>query len=236
MFKNKNIDTILPFELEPSWAQILEAELHKPYMETLIAFLENEYMQNQTIYPSKELIFNAFRKTPFNQVKVVIVGQDPYHGPGQAHGLCFSVPEGVAPPPSLKNIYKELVADLNVDPPPHGCLNSWAEQGVMLLNTTLTVREGNPLSHFGKGWELFTDTAIRSLGERNDSVIFVLWGNVAQEKCAQIMPLSEQHAVLKAAHPSPLSASRGFLGCRHFSKINEILKKNNKKIINWTIK
>lgn len=219
------------FELEPSWNRVLEEELNQPYMASLAAFVERERLSGFAVYPPKELVFNAFWKTPFDQVKVVIVGQDPYHGPGQAHGLSFSVPKGVAPPPSLQNIYKELLADLAVPIPDHGCLSSWAEQGVLLLNATLTVRQGEPLSHHGKGWERFTDAVIKKLEERQDPIIFVLWGKSAQEKCRHVK--GTHHAVLTSPHPSPFSAHQGFFGSRPFSKINEILSKQNINKIKW---
>lgn len=226
-----------PFELEPSWAAVLEDELKKPYIAQLAAFVEREYAQNHEVYPPKDLIFNAFWSTPYDKVKVVIVGQDPYHGPGQAHGLSFSVRKGVQPPPSLKNIYKELTDDVGFTPPDHGCLIPWAKQGVMLLNATLTVARGEPMSHQGKGWEAFTDAAIAALAKRDDPVIFVLWGRHAQQKCENISQLiySQKHRVLRSPHPSPFSANKGFFGCRHFSQINQILKDQNKDPINWSL-
>lgn len=198
-------------------------------MAELAAFLERERAGSVPVYPPEELVFNAFN-TPFEEVKVVIVGQDPYHGAGQAHGLCFSVPVGVPSPPSLQNIFKELATDtgcVRTD----GCLSGWARQGVLLLNATLTVREGQPMSHHGKGWERFTNAAIRCLNEREDPVIFVLWGSSAKKKG---MGIDSHHFVLTAPHPSPLSAYTGFFGCRHFSKINELLLQQNKKEINWS--
>lgn len=229
-------ETPLYFELEASWHKVLADELKEPYIASISAFLEKERALGKTVYPPKELIFNAFFKTPFEQVKVVIVGQDPYHGPGQAHGLCFSVPKGVVPPPSLKNIFKELSSDLNLSVPAHGCLNSWAEQGVLLLNASLTVRQEEPMSHSRIGWARFTDAVIAQLCQRSDPLIFVLWGKFAQEKYNHIKSnQNSPHIVLKAAHPSPLSAHQGFLGCRHFSQINEILKNQKKSEINWKI-
>ena len=171
--------TLYPFELETSWQEVLKDELAKPYIHELAEFLEREYASGATVYPPRELIFNAFNRTPFHKVKVLIVGQDPYHGEGQAEGLCFSVPKGLRIPPSLKNIYKELEGDLNVRAPEHGSLVRWAEQGVMLLNATLTVRKGEPLSHYDRGWELFTDAVIAKLAARQDPLIFVLWGTFA---------------------------------------------------------
>ena len=225
------------FALEPSWRQALNRELSQPYIAQLAAFVERERSAGLAIYPPKQLIFNAFWQTPFDQVKVLIMGQDPYHGPGQAHGLCFSVPEGVPPPPSLQNIYKEIAADLGVPAPAHGCLIKWARQGVMLLNATLTVRQAEPLSHHGKGWERFTDAVIEVLCARPDPVIFVLWGKSAKEKCLKVKGMSEpsRHELLTAAHPSPLSAHQGFLGCRHFSKINESLAKRGQTPIDWSL-
>jgi uracil-DNA glycosylase len=197
--------------------------------------VEQERSGSIPIYPPKELVFNAFWQIPFDKVKVLIMGQDPYHGPGQAHGLCFSVPVGVPPPPSLQNIFKEISSDLGLPIPKHGCLLKWAAQGVLLLNATLTVRQGEPLSHHGKGWERFTDAVIAALCEREDPVIFVLWGKNAQDKCKRIKGMHSPHAVFTAAHPSPLSAHQGFMGCRHFSKINEQLENWGKSPIDWMI-
>lgn len=225
--------TYSPFELEPSWKKALQGELSQPYMAQLAAYVACERSSGAAIYPPQDLVFNTFWQTPFDQVKVVIVGQDPYHGPGQAHGLCFSVPQGIANPPSLQNIFKEMTADLKLSATPkHGCLLSWAKQGVLLLNATLTVRQGEPMSHHGKGWERFTDAVIAKLCERSDPLIFVLWGKSAQEKCRHFKGFSAHH-VLMAPHPSPLSAHQGFFGCSHFSKINELLVKQGKKTINW---
>lgn len=224
------------FELETSWKNALQDELKKPYIASLAAFVERERAQGGAVYPPKELVFNAFQKTPFNDVKVVIMGQDPYHGPGQAHGLSFSVPKGVPPPPSLKNIYKEITSDIGVQMPSHGCLIPWSMQGVLLLNATLTVRQNEPMSHHGKGWERFTDAVIAKLCEREDPVIFVLWGKSAQEKCRNNASLNaSRHFVLTAPHPSPFSAHQGFFGSRHFSKINEHLKKLEKSEIIWEL-
>lgn len=223
-----------PFQLEPVWHKVLKDELEQPYMTKLAAFVEAERALGIPVYPPKELVFTAFQKTPYDKVKIVIIGQDPYHGEGQAHGLSFSVPKGMPPPPSLKNIYKELTSDLNIPIPTHGCLLSWAEQGVMLLNATLTVRRGEAMSHHGKGWERFTDAVVEVLSQRIDPVIFVLWGKSAQEKCGSV-PGLVRHKVLKAAHPSPLSANNGFFGCGHFSKINQLLEQQGKAAINWKI-
>lgn len=214
--------------LEPSWREQLQAELGKPYLLDLKRFLSEE---KGNMYPPSNLIFNAFWQTPFDKVKVVIVGQDPYHGEGQAEGLCFSVREGISHPPSLKNIFKELQADLGISPPSSGSLLSWASQGVLLLNAILTVRPSSPLSHRGKGWEVFTDAVIDCLLQRKDPLIFVLWGKSAQEKVAGKQ--LGHHVVLTAPHPSPFSAHTGFFGCRHFSKINALLKSFGKEEIQW---
>lgn len=230
--------SVMPFILEPSWQTVLSDELNKPYLLELAAFIEKEYACAPTaIYPPKNLIFNAFYQTPFDQVKVFVMGQDPYHGAGQAHGLSFSVPKGVKPPPSLQNIFKELETDIQLPRPNHGCLLSWAKQGVMLLNATLTVRQGEPLSHHGRGWELFTDAVVHKLMERKDPVIFVLWGKSAQDKCRFLQNTNtpSNHYILTAAHPSPFSANNGFFGCHHFSKINELLVKFGKKPIDWSL-
>lgn len=229
---------ILPFVLEPSWQKVLQEELEQPYIADLAAFVEKEYAAAPVpIYPPKDLIFNAFYQTPFDQVKVLIMGQDPYHGPGQAHGLSFSVPKDVKFPPSLQNIFKELEADVQMPKPSHGCLLSWARQGVLLLNATLTVRQGEPMSHHGRGWERFTDAAVRKLEERKDPVIFVLWGKSAQDKCRFLRTegIPSRHFVLTAPHPSPFSANNGFFDCHHFSKINELLKQQGKEPINWSL-
>lgn len=221
--------------MEASWLEKLQEEFEKPYMKDLESFLAGELRSKTAVYPPFELIFNAFCQTPFDEVKVVIIGQDPYHGPGQAHGLSFSVQKGVNPPPSLQNIFKELKEDLGIDPPGHGCLVEWAHQGVLLLNATLTVREGQPKSHFGKGWEAFTDRVVQLLCQRKDPLVFILWGRSAAEKFEHICTNASHHLALKAPHPSPFSAHTGFLGCRHFSKANAFLKKVGKTPINWTL-
>jgi uracil-DNA glycosylase len=218
--------------IEESWKNVLSAEFNKPYFLELKAFLLEEKKKFR-VFPPGGLIFNAFNHTPFDKVKVVFIGQDPYHGLGQAHGLCFSVPNGIPKPPSLINIFKELENDLGIKPPVSGNLEKWADQGVLLLNATLTVRENQAGSHQRKGWETFTDAAIRQLSEQKDGVIFVLWGNFAIAKKELIDSL--RHNILTAAHPSPLSASRGFFGCRHFSKINEILRSQGKQEIDWNL-
>lgn len=216
--------------IETSWKDRLQHEFEQPYFTTLKEFLVGE-KQRYRVFPPGSLIFNAFNHTPFDQVKVVILGQDPYHGYGQAHGLCFSVPEGIPKPPSLINIFKEIKADLGADSPHHGNLTGWADQGVLLLNATLTVRENQAGSHQGKGWEQFTDAAIRALSDQREGIIFLLWGNFAIAKKELID--TSKHVILTAPHPSPLSASRGFLGCRHFSRTNELLKQMGKAEINW---
>ncbi len=225
------MDEINP-KIEQSWKAVLSDEFLKPYFKNLKEFLVKEKQQH-TIFPPGNRIFAAFDATPFDKVKVVILGQDPYHGPGQAHGLCFSVPKGIQKPPSLVNIYKELLADLNIPVATHGNLEKWTEQGVLLLNATLTVRANQAGSHQKQGWETFTDAAIMKLSEQRTGIVFLLWGAYAQAK-EQIIDTSK-HFVLKAPHPSPLSASRGFLGCRHFSKTNEILVKNGQSAVDWSI-
>ena len=221
-------------DLEPGWLKVLEAEFSQAYMQQLKAFLLEEKKRGKMIYPPGKEIFNAFNHTPFEQVKVVIIGQDPYHGPGQAHGLCFSVQPGIAVPPSLLNIYKELNSDLGLPVPATGDLRPWAAQGVLLLNATLTVEHGKAGSHQGKGWEAFTDAAIDALNRQRDGLVFLLWGSYAQKK-GQVIDGS-RHLVLRAPHPSPLSAHRGFLGCGHFSKANQYLEKQGKTPIDWSIK
>lgn len=216
-------------KLAKNWHQLLEEEINRPYIKELKDFLKGE-----KCYPPEDCIFHAFAMTPYEEVKVVIMGQDPYHNPGQAHGMSFSVPEGVPPPPSLKNIYKEIEADLNIAPSESGCLDSWAKQGVLLLNATLTVRPHQPKSHYGRGWEQFTDAVIAKLAERKDPIVFILWGRSAQEKCAHLLEHSH-HAILTSPHPSPFSAYSGFFGCRHFSKANAYLKKWGKAPIDWAV-
>jgi len=216
--------------IHPSWKAVLSEQFEAPYFAELKLFLLEE-KQKHIVYPPGNLIFNAFDKTPFEEVKVVILGQDPYHGPGQAHGLCFSVPEGVKPPPSLVNIFKEIQSDLGLAIPSHGNLEGWAEQGVLLINATLTVRANTAGSHQGKGWEKFTDAVIRSVSEKNNGVVFLLWGKYAQAKAALID--SSKHHILMSVHPSPLSAYAGFMGCKHFSKTNDYLRSIGKKEIFW---
>lgn len=212
------------------WDEILADEWAKPYYQKLRQFLKTEY-STQRIYPNMNDIFNALKYTSFEDTKVVIIGQDPYHGYGQAHGLCFSVKQGVTPPPSLKNIFKELQTDIGKPIPSHGELTEWAKQGVLLLNNVLTVRESQPTSHKGIGWEIFTDRVISELNKKETPVVFLLWGAHAQKK-AEIIT-NPIHHKLATVHPSPLSASRGFFGCKHFSKANEILKQNGLKSIDW---
>lgn len=209
------------------WDQFLKEQFRQKYYKQLINFLIGEYEKN-TIYPAPSQWFTAFQMTPYEQVKVVILGQDPYHGPKQAHGLAFSVPKGEKTPPSLRNIFKELEADMGITPPAHGNLESWARQGVLLLNTVLTVRAGQANSHRDKGWETFTDAAIAYLNQREKPMVFLLWGSNAQKKEALIT--NSRHYILKAAHPSPLSAHRGFFGCGHFSKTRRFLDEHRMKI------
>lgn len=209
--------------MEASWADLLQAEFREPYMRELESFLAGEYKAGKVVYPPFDQIFTAFCLTPFDRVKVVVMGQDPYHGPGQAHGLSFSVAKGVSPPPSLVNIFKELKDDLGIEPPGHGCLEEWAHRGVLLLNATLTVRAGEPKSHYGQGWERFTDRVVQCLSERVDPMVFLLWGKSAQEKWEHARGKGQHHLVLSAPHPSPFSAHSGFLGCKHFSKANAFL-------------
>ena len=226
-----------PGQLHPSWLAVIGDELEKPYMQNLREFLLQEKVAGKVIFPPNSLIFNAFNHTPFEQVRVVIMGQDPYHGhvagTPQAHGLSFSVPHGVAQPPSLVNIFKEIAADLNIKMSRNGDLTPWADQGVLLLNATLTVEQGNAGSHQGKGWEIFTDAAIAALNAQRDGLVFVLWGSYAQKKGAFID--ENRHLVLKSTHPSPLSAHRGFFGNHQFSQINDYLSKQGQEPINWQI-
>ena len=219
-------------QLHPSWLEQLGSEFSKDYMLKLREFLQTE--KNQfPIYPPGPLMFNAFNSTPFSKVRVVILGQDPYHGPGQAHGLCFSVLEGVAKPPSLQNIFKEIHRDLQCPIPQYGNLTAWAQQGVFLLNTLLSVREHSPLSHANHGWETFTDAVIQKLNQLRNGLVFVLWGSNARSK-KKLLDESK-HLILEAPHPSPLSAHRGFMGCGHFSKINQYLEERGEKAIDWNI-
>lgn len=220
--------------LEPGWLAVLNEEFEKDYMKNLKSFLKEEKESGATVYPKNADIFNALNTTPFDQVKVVILGQDPYHGIGQAHGLSFSVQRGVGVPPSLKNIYKELETDVEgFKTPNHGHLTHWAEQGVLLLNATLTVRASEAGSHQNRGWEIFTDKIIKSLSEKSEHIVFLLWGKYAQQKATLID--QKKHYVLTAAHPSPFSAYHGFFGSKHFSKANQLLTQNNQVPIDWNL-
>ncbi|NDF98205.1 MAG: uracil-DNA glycosylase [Chitinophagia bacterium] len=219
--------------MEASWGVQLKEEFNKPYFKQLVLHLKTEKQQKKVIYPAGKLIFNAFDTTPFEKVKLVILGQDPYHGPGQAHGLSFSVPPGVAPPPSLLNIFKELQSDIGLPIPDKGDLTPWARQGVFLLNASLTVRQAEPMSHAQIGWALFTDRVIQLLSEKREKLVFMLWGKFAKDKSALID--ANKHLILKAAHPSPLSAHQGFLGCGHFSAANRYLVKCGIDPIDWQL-
>jgi uracil-DNA glycosylase len=220
-------------KLEPSWLRVVGAEFDKPYMVQLKAFLLAEKKAGKAIYPAGENWFNALNSTPFDAVKVVVLGQDPYHGPGQAHGLCFSVLPGVPAPPSLVNMFKELERDCGIPISRHGYLQHWAQQGVLLLNAVLTVQHANANSHQGRGWELFTDSCIEHLNRERENLVFLLWGSYAQRK-GQLIDRNK-HLVLEAPHPSPLSAHRGFLGCKHFSKTNQYLQQHGNAPIDWAL-
>lgn len=219
-------------DIESSWYEVLKQEFEEPYFYEIKSFLIQEKRQ-YIVYPPSQLIFNAFNLTPFDKVKVVILGQDPYHNVGQAHGLAFSVPNGIMPPPSLKNIFKELQSDIGMPIPTNGNLESWAREGVLLLNSCLTVRANNPASHQGIGWQRFTDAAINALSEKKEHIVFLLWGKyaIAKEKLID----TRKHLVLKTVHPSPLSANRGFFGCRHFSQTNTYLSSNGISPIKWDV-
>lgn len=220
-------------KLEDGWKSVLAEEFQQPYMAELKQFILSRYREGHTIYPKADRYFEALNLTPFDEVKVVILGQDPYHNPGQAHGLCFSVPPGIQPPPSLVNIYKELHDDLGYDIPHHGYLRSWAEQGVLLLNSTLTVEEGKAGSHQNHGWETFTDAVIERLNSTKTGLVFILWGAYAQKKGSFID--ADKHLVLKSPHPSPLSAYRGFFGSKPFSKTNDYLSRLDQSPVNWRL-
>ncbi|MDQ0107041.1 uracil-DNA glycosylase [Chitinophaga terrae (ex Kim and Jung 2007)] len=220
-------------QIESSWKEVLNEEFKKSYFEQIAMFLKHEKALGKTIYPNGSLIFNAFEKTPFQNVKVVILGQDPYHNPGQAHGLSFSVPDGVKPPPSLVNIYKEMKTDLGLEIPTSGNLTKWAENGVLLLNAFLTVRANEPASHSKIGWGDFTDAVIKKISDKKENVVFLLWGRFAQDK--QYLIDATRHHILQAAHPSPFSADKGFFGCRHFSRTNEILSKAGIEPVDWRL-
>ncbi len=218
-------------KIQKNWKKVLEPYFETDSFKQLADFVRNEYL-TKTVYPAPKNVFNAFNSTPFNKVKVVIIGQDPYHNPGQAHGLCFSVQPGVTPPPSLKNIYKELDSDLNIKKDfTNGDLTDWAKQGMLLINSVLTVRKNEAGSHANKGWEDFTNEVIKQLSDKKENLVFLLWGNYAKQK-GKIID-KNKHLILEAAHPSPFSAHNGFFGCRHFSQTNQYLKKHNKKEINW---
>ena len=219
--------------IEASWKQQLTEEFNKPYFEKIVTFLKEEKKAGKVIYPPGKLIFNAFECTPFSKVKVVVIGQDPYHNPGQAHGLSFSVPDGVPPPPSLVNIFKELQEDLGIPTHHSGNLEKWARQGVLLLNASLTVEANKPMSHSQVGWHIFTDEVIRHISANKEHVVFMLWGKFAQNKSTLID--ASKHKILMAAHPSPLSAYNGFFGCRHFSKTNAWLSEVGEKPIDWSL-
>ena len=218
-------------KIDESWKEVLKSVFNRPFFLQVVSQLKIEKASGNLVYPPGQLIFNAFNQTPFNKVKVVILGQDPYHGPGQAMGLSFSVPDGVAIPPSLGNIYKELRNDLAMPIPPTGNLMKWARQGILLLNAVLTVRANEPASHAKIGWMDFTDAVIKKISDEKTGVVFLLWGKFAQEK--QVLIDETKHHVLKAAHPSPFSADRGFFGCKHFSKTNELLLKQGLTAIDW---
>ena len=222
-----------PVELEASWLGLLEDEFDSHYMRQLREFLMEEKQSGSQFFPSGSDMFNALNSTAFDDVKVVILGQDPYHGEGQAHGLCFSVKPGVAVPPSLRNIYRELETDVGFVPPEHGFLQAWAQQGVLLLNSVLTVRANQAGSHQGRGWERFTDRIVELLSQNKEALVFLLWGSYAQKKGAMVD--RSRHLVLQSVHPSPLSASRGFFGNRHFSQANTYLKSHGKPAVNWQI-
>jgi len=220
-------------QIEESWKAALDAEFRKPYFAEIVTFLKNEKLAGREIYPPGKLIFNAFNTTPIANTKIVILGQDPYHNPGQAHGLSFSVPHGVAAPPSLVNIFKEQHTDLGIAIPKHGNLEKWAKQGVLMLNASLTVEINKPMSHSKIGWHLFTDAVIKAISDQKDNVVFMLWGSFAKSK--QELIDKNKHLILTAAHPSPLSAHNGFMGCRHFSKANEWLQQKGLTPIDWNL-
>ncbi|MEQ1553972.1 MAG: uracil-DNA glycosylase [Ferruginibacter sp.] len=221
-------------QINNTWKIVLQDEFNKPYFQNIVQFLQTEKEAGKKIYPTGSLIFNSFNQTPFDKVRVVILGQDPYHGAGQAHGLSFSVQAGVKPPPSLSNIFKEIKSDIGLEISTNfGNLTQWAQQGVLLLNTALTVRDGEPFSHAKIGWSQFTDAVIEKISDEKNNIIFILWGKFAQEKKSLIN--EGKHFILQAPHPSPLSAHKGFLGCKHFSLTNEILVKLKKQPIDWNI-
>ena len=221
-------------KIDPSWKEVLKDEFGKTYFKQIVTFLKTEKAQGKVIYPPGPLIFNAFNQTPFNEVRVVIIGQDPYHGEGQAHGLSFSVQDGIKPPPSLLNIFKEIQSDIGVTMPEgYGNLTKWAQQGVLMLNAALTVRANDAFSHAKYGWADFTDAVIQKISDQKQGIIFLLWGKFAQQK--QILIDETKHHVLKAAHPSPFAADKGFFGCKHFSKTNQLLMQNGSQPIDWKL-
>lgn len=220
-------------KIEPGWKEVLKDEFEKPYFQQIVLHIKTEKAQGKIIYPPGPQIFNAFNSTPLDRIKVVILGQDPYHGPHQAHGLCFSVSKGVPPPPSLVNIFKELHDDIGVKIPDNGDLTHWATQGVFLLNASLTVRAGEPMSHAKIGWAIFTDTVIRRISALKSHVVFMLWGKFAQEK--RVLIDEKKHFVLRSVHPSPLSAHGGFMGCKHFSKANHYLMSHGIDPVDWQL-
>jgi uracil-DNA glycosylase len=223
-----------PIKLDSSWLEVLKEEFEKDYFQNLKNFLQEEKQSSQIVYPPGSLIFAALDNTPFDKVKIVILGQDPYHGPGQANGLSFSVSQGIKPPPSLKNIYKELESDIDFKPVAHGDLSAWSANGVLLLNSVLTVKAGLPASHQNKGWETFTDVIISKLSSQKSNLVFFLWGNFARGKKGLID--AEKHLILEAAHPSPFSAYNGFFGCKHFSKANQYLEQHHLGAVDWELK
>ncbi|MFM7902935.1 MAG: uracil-DNA glycosylase [Bacteroidota bacterium] len=219
--------------LEPGWRTVLQDEFNLPYMLQLKSFLIEERANVQTVYPPGPMVFRAFNSTPWDKVRVVILGQDPYHGPGQAHGLCFSVPKGIPHPPSLRNVFKELNSDCGIPIPQSGDLSSWAEQGVLLLNATLSVRDGQAGSHQNMGWEIFTDSVIKKLSSSKKGLVFILWGRYARNKAAIVD--NSMHHILECVHPSPLSAHAGFFGCKHFSLTNSFLVNDGSSPIDWSL-
>lgn len=229
----EHLNPIVSDPTTQTWESVLRGEKELPYFQSALNFVKQQRAAGKIIYPAHGDIFNAMKYTPFADVKVVILGQDPYHGPNQAHGLCFSVKPGVPPPPSLQNVFKEIKDDLGIPIPNHGCLEKWAKQGVLLLNSILTVEAGKPLSHANIGWEQFTDKVIKVINDQKEGVVFLLWGSPAQRKGQIIDP--NKHYILKAPHPSPLSSHRGFFGCHHFSKTNELLQKQGKTPIDWSL-
>ena len=233
LLHNQELEAFHDLSIEASWYVALKQEFESKYMQQLSDFLVAERSAGQIVYPPREDIFRAFNSTPLSNVRLVIIGQDPYHGEDQAHGLSFSVPMGMVVPPSLRNIYKELVSDCGIDVPQHGYLQSWADQGVLLLNSVLTVKMGLAASHRDQGWERFTDAVVELLNQQCESLVFMLWGNYAQSKGAKVD--RQRHLVLEAPHPSPLSAHRGFIGCAHFSRANRYLQERGLTNINWQI-